>query len=320
MTATVRSSHLFASDLPTASEIQEDASGTLWLRRRLTGHWQRDPRAKEAFQREIEANSRIPLGSPSLVPLRSAGDAPELWLSREYFPCGPLSHRIRAQDWPSGPELLTLINGILWALHELEKLGLVHGDPGPWNVMLTAEGTVKLADLCSARARFAESSPPGTPGAAPRHDGGIFLTWLAPVVSQCDQRDPLVREITEALAGGESDQMKMLRLRRLAEARAGAAAPIARPATVPTPPAPLQPVAVDLVVGPARDRRSAYLASKLLAGGTKRSVAAVFARLRRGTETIESAMPGPAVALLDELAALKIPVRVLRRGRSARTP
>ena len=90
MTATVRSSHLFASDLPTASEIQEDASGTLWLRRRLTGHWQRDPRAKEAFQREIEANSRIPLGSPSLVPLRSAGDAPELWLSREYFPCGPL--------------------------------------------------------------------------------------------------------------------------------------------------------------------------------------------------------------------------------------
>lgn len=320
MTAIMRSSRPLPSDMPTCSEIQEDSSGALWLRRRLSGSWQGDPRATQAFQREIDANSRIPLNSRSLVPLRSAGDSPELWLSREFFPGSSMSERIRIRSWPSGPELLTLINGILWALHELDQLGLAHGDPGPWNVLVTPEGTVKLADLCSARALLAASPFPGTYAPAPRSDRGVFLAWLAPVVARCDPGDDLVREIAEALTGGESEQMKMLRLGRVAEARAAAAAPIARAAAVQAPPTPIEPVSVDIVVGPARDGKACYLAAKLIGGATGRSVARIRGRLERGTESLESPMPGPANALIAQLAAWNVPVRVLRKDCSSKEP
>ena len=145
----------FPSDIPTASEITTGPDGVLRLHRRLLGPWRQDRRARDVLLAEIEANARVPLNSETLVPLVDQGDVPEPWLARRFFECGTLAHRIRRTDWPQGDELLTIVATLLKAFEELDRLGLTHGDPAPCNVFLTPEGTVRLGDLCSARARFA---------------------------------------------------------------------------------------------------------------------------------------------------------------------
>ncbi len=317
MTTAPMASRPFPSDIPTASEITTGPDGALRLHRRLLGPWRQDRRARDVLLAEIEANARVPLSSETLVPLVDQGDVPEPWLARRFFECGTLAHRIRRTDWPQGDELLTIVATLLKAFEELDRLGLTHGDPAPCNVFLTPEGTVRLGDLCSARARFAAGPDhPDRSREAPS-DRGRFLRWFARLTERCDQDDPLVRQVADALAGGATEKMKLLRLSRLAEERFSVAAPVRgidpnRAAIAASGP---ESVAVSLVIGPVRDEKSSYLAAKLLSGLVGRPLAEVRARLREGTEVVESLYPDPARVLVDQLVVLNAPVRVMQAVR-----
>jgi serine/threonine protein kinase len=306
----------FPSDAPLASEVTVGPGGFPRLRRRLDEPWLGDLRARQLFLAEIEAHARIPLASVALVPLLSAGDAPEPWLQREFFDGGTLAHRIRAAAWPSGGELLTIASWLLAAADELESLGLVHGDPSPSNVVITAEGTVRLGDLASSRAAFAAGGLARKPGADGRTDRGRILEWLLALARRCDGADSLVIALTGALAGGATGEMQSLRLRRLVEERESEAAPVlpapARPAVGPA--APPEPLLVAVVAGPAADGKGSYLAAKRLAALTGRPVPDLRAEIRAGTALFEAPYPGPAADLVDEFAALEVPARIRRAG------
>ena len=306
----------FPSDAPLASEITTGPGGFARLRRTLDAPWREDRRARQALAAEIEANSRIPLNSEALVPLLGAADAPDPWLMREFFERGTLAHRLRAAAWPGGGELLTLVSWMLAALDEIESLGLTHGDPSPANLFLTADGTVRLGDIRSARAAFAAGPVTRKPGSEVRTDRGRFLRWLAPLVGRCDPQDPLVVAFTGALAGGATEEMKILRLRRLIEEREADAGPVlsppARPAVRPaTPP---EPVLVAVLAGPVLDEKASYLAAKHLSALSNRPVPDLREALRAGTATVDLLYPGPACDLIDRLVAFGVPARVTERA------
>ncbi len=200
----------FTSDAPLSGEVTVGPGGFPRLKRRLDEPWRGDLRARHLLLAEIEANSRVPLASLPLVPLLSAGDAPEPWLMREFFERGTIAHRIRAAAWPSGGELLTIASWLVAAADELESLGLFHGDPSPSNVFITPEGTVRLGDLASSRAAFASGGVARRPGSDGRTDRGRMLRWLLPLARRCDETDPLVRTLVGALAGGATEEMQVL--------------------------------------------------------------------------------------------------------------
>jgi hypothetical protein len=290
--------------------------GVSRLKRRLDGPWRGDPGARLLLLAEIGVNSRIPPASLPLVPLLSAGDAPEPWLQREFFGRGTLAHRIRAAAWPTGGELLTIAGWILAAGDALESLGLVHGDPSPSNFFITPEGTVRLGDLSSSRAAFAAGGVARKSGPDGRTDRGRMLRWLLPLARRCDETDPLVRTLIGALAESPTEEMQLLRLRRLAEEREADAAPVAAAPERPSlgPGAPPEPLLVAVVAGPAPDDKGTYLAAKHLAALTGRPVPELRSEIRVGAAVIEALYPGTATELLDQLAALKVPARISRTG------
>jgi serine/threonine protein kinase len=311
-----RDASVFPSDAPLAGEVTVGPGGFPRLKRRLDEPWRGDLRARQLLLAEIEANSRVPLASLPLVPLLSAGDAPEPWLQREYFDRGTLAHRIRAAAWPTGGELLTIASWLLSAADALESLGLTHGDPSPSNVFITAEGAVRLGDLASSRAAFAAGGVARKPALDGRTDRGRMLRWLLPLARRCDESDPLVRTLVGALAGGATEEMQVLRLRRLVEEREAEAAPVsaapARPSLAPA--APPKPLLVAVVTGPAPDDKGTYLAAKHLAALTGRPVPDLRAEIRAGTALFEALYPGAATELADRFAALNVPVRIRRAG------
>lgn len=132
----------------------------------LTGETDEDNRAR--FVREQRAMGRL-TGHPNIVPVLEAGvtDGGRLYLVTPYYASGSLENRIRRHGPLSAAEALQLGVRIAGALESAHRLGVVHRDVKPGNILLTDYGESALTDFgiahISGGFRTAEGTVTGSP-------------------------------------------------------------------------------------------------------------------------------------------------------------
>ncbi len=103
-----------------------------------------------------EAKSVARLSHPNVVALFDQGaDGPLLYLAMEYVPGRTLKDLLRERGRFSPPEALEIMSGVLDGLAAAHSSGIAHRDVKPENVLLTADGRIKVADFGLARAHAA---------------------------------------------------------------------------------------------------------------------------------------------------------------------
>ena len=103
-----------------------------------------------------EAKSVAKLSHQNVVAVYDQGaDGPFLYLAMEYIHGRTLRQLLRERGWFSPVAALDIMTGVLDGLAAAHASGIVHRDVKPENVLLTADGRVKVADFGLARAQAA---------------------------------------------------------------------------------------------------------------------------------------------------------------------
>jgi beta-lactam-binding protein with PASTA domain/predicted Ser/Thr protein kinase len=103
-----------------------------------------------------EAKSVARLSHPNIVAVFDQGsDGQYLYLAMEYVPGRTLRSLIRERGWFGYAEALDIMDPVLSALAAAHQAGIVHRDVKPENVLITADGRVKVVDFGLARAQAA---------------------------------------------------------------------------------------------------------------------------------------------------------------------
>ncbi len=103
-----------------------------------------------------EAKSVARLSHPNIVAVFDQGsDGEYLYLAMEYVPGWTLRSMLRERGWFGHAEALEIMDPILSGLAAAHHAGIVHRDVKPENVLLTADGRVKVVDFGLARAQAA---------------------------------------------------------------------------------------------------------------------------------------------------------------------
>jgi serine/threonine-protein kinase len=101
-----------------------------------------------------EAKSVARLSHPNIVQVFDQGsDGQFLYLSMEYVPGRTLRSLLRERGWLPWSEALEVMDPMLAGLAAAHHAGIVHRDVKPENVLLTADGRVKVVDFGLARAQ-----------------------------------------------------------------------------------------------------------------------------------------------------------------------
>lgn len=110
-----------------------------------------DPDFVARFNREARASAR--LSHPDIVAVYDQGeDDGQAFLVMEYVPGATLRAVLRDRGRLSTGEALAVMDHVLAALGAAHDAGLIHRDVKPENVLVTADGRVKVADFGLARA------------------------------------------------------------------------------------------------------------------------------------------------------------------------
>jgi eukaryotic-like serine/threonine-protein kinase len=103
-----------------------------------------------------EAKSVAKLSHPNIVGVYDQGsDGQYLYLVMEYVPGRTLRELLRERGWLPWQEALAVMDPVLAGLAAAHQAGIVHRDVKPENVLLTADGRVKVVDFGLARATAA---------------------------------------------------------------------------------------------------------------------------------------------------------------------
>ena len=134
------------------------AHGTVWkARTRSTGRIvavkrvHRDPRERaeaweERLRREAELLGRV--RHPGIVEVLEVGfSLDEAWLVTEFVEGGSLEDLLRARGRLAPLEAASLVAQAARALHAAHRAGVVHRDVKPGNLLLAADGSVKITDF-----------------------------------------------------------------------------------------------------------------------------------------------------------------------------
>jgi len=113
------------------------------------------------FKREAQAAGR--LNHPNIVAVYDYGeDHDNAWIAMELVEGGTLKQVLdRGERFPL-PEIGRVMEQILAGLDYSHRRGVVHRDIKPANIMLTADGTVKIADFGIARIENSSMTQVGT--------------------------------------------------------------------------------------------------------------------------------------------------------------
>ncbi|HEX2031200.1 MAG TPA: Stk1 family PASTA domain-containing Ser/Thr kinase [Actinomycetota bacterium] len=121
-----------------------------------------DPGFIDRFRREARAAAM--LSHPNIVAVHDWGEAETTYFMVMEFVRGPNLRSILMRDGPLEPlQAAEVVSGVLSALEQAHREGIVHRDVKPENVMLTTDGGVKVADFGLARA-LADSRISHAPG------------------------------------------------------------------------------------------------------------------------------------------------------------
>ncbi|SMY12544.1 protein kinase domain-containing protein [Brevibacterium jeotgali] len=105
----------------------------------------------ERFQRE--ARSAATLIHPNLVAVHDTGrDGDSVYLVMEYLPNVTLRKELRHRGTLTPRQAVIVLDAILAGLEAVHSAGMIHRDLKPDNVLLGADGQIKLADFGLARA------------------------------------------------------------------------------------------------------------------------------------------------------------------------
>jgi len=103
-----------------------------------------------------EAKSVAKLSHPNIVGVYDqAADGQYLYLVMEYVPGRTLRALLRERGWLPWQEALSVMDPVLAGLSAAHQAGIVHRDVKPENVLITADGRVKVVDFGLARASAA---------------------------------------------------------------------------------------------------------------------------------------------------------------------
>src|SRR5271154_2585687 len=109
----------------------------------------------ERFRREAQAAAN--LSHPNIVPVFDWGESERTYfIVMEYVDGEPLSSIIRTQAPLSALQAASIASDIAKALSYAHRHGVVHRDVKPGNVLITADGQVKVTDFGIARATGAD--------------------------------------------------------------------------------------------------------------------------------------------------------------------
>src|ERR687886_2087365 len=109
-------------------------------------HMAANPVLLKRFEQEFRAASR--LDHPNIVRALDFGDTGTCpYLVMEYVEGESLGQKIQREGRLPEAEAIRLIAQVAQGLHRAHKLGLIHRDVKPDNVMVMPDGTAKLADL-----------------------------------------------------------------------------------------------------------------------------------------------------------------------------
>ncbi|MBS7813338.1 serine/threonine-protein kinase [Roseococcus pinisoli] len=113
------------------------------------------------FKREAQAAGR--LNHPNIVAVYDYGEDHEnAWIAMELVEGGTLKQMLDRRERFPVTEIVRLMDQILAGLDYSHKRGVVHRDIKPANIMLTADGTVKIADFGIARIENSSMTQVGT--------------------------------------------------------------------------------------------------------------------------------------------------------------
>ncbi|MFD4577621.1 PQQ-binding-like beta-propeller repeat protein [Streptomyces sp. NPDC058417] len=109
-----------------------------------------DPVFRARFRQEIEAVRRVS-GAFTAPVLDADPEAARPWMATQYVAAPSLAERIRGYGPLPGPELRRLALGLVEALRDIHRAGVVHRDLKPANVLVAADGP-RVIDFGISRA------------------------------------------------------------------------------------------------------------------------------------------------------------------------
>jgi serine/threonine-protein kinase len=146
----------------------------------------RQPGFRERFLRE--ARVAAALDHPHIVPLYDVGDQPLLYLVMPYVSGGSIQQMLNRAPLPV-PEVTNYVSQVADSLGYAHRVGVIHRDVKPANMLLHADGRVLLSDFGLAKIWDANAA-----SAAPRrHPDAGTPEYMAPeqVYGKSDTRSDL---------------------------------------------------------------------------------------------------------------------------------
>jgi len=172
----------------------------------LRDEWCRDPSVREAFL--AQARSAARLVHPDIAPLYDVGAKEgRAFIVLEYVPGGTLRESLSGGGLLDTETAIDVVRRVLSALCFAHEAGLVHGDLTPENVLLGAEGHVKVGDFGLAEAvrgavrssTVAHAQPPDL-GPSPEQRRGAAATRVSDVYAAGAMLGELLTGRTEPAA------------------------------------------------------------------------------------------------------------------------
>jgi WD40 repeat protein len=140
------------------------------------------PEELARFRREAAAVAR--LQHPHIVQIYAVGEAEgRPYFALEFLEGGSLADKLDGTPLPSGPAA-QLVETLARAMQAAHQRGIVHRDLKPANVLLSADGTPKIADF--GLAKQLQGEPGASAPGSPTQSGAIMGTpsYMAPEQAQ----------------------------------------------------------------------------------------------------------------------------------------